>query len=164
MIQIDTREQNNTHILKTFDKMGIEYFDEPFDFGDYGNVFSKDKVRVERKKNLIEFAGNIGKNHARFKAELEKAKEQGYKVYILIEQEMNYEDLKYWINPRAKIKYRTLKNGTIKEIKSITGEQIWKVCENWKEKYNIEFVFVAKKFSAMKILELLEYDLKSLGV
>ena len=91
MIQIDTREQNNKHIIKYFENMGVEYFCEKLDFGDYTNPLNENKVVIDRKKDLVEWAGNLGKGHQRFKAELERAKDCGYKVIVLIEQKLNYD-------------------------------------------------------------------------
>ena len=148
MIQIDTREQDNRHIIKYFDNMGIDYFCEKLDFGDYTNPLNEKRVVIDRKKNLIEWAKNLGKNHQRFKVELEKAKQNGYKVIVLIEQKIAYEDLKTWENPKAFEKIRVLKDGTQVARPAMTGLQMWKICEKWKEKYDLNIWFCDKKSSA----------------
>jgi len=155
MIKIDSREQANLHILKYFTEHNIQFFDDTMDFGDYENILSDKKIVVERKKSLIEFANNVGKGHARFKAELERAKELGYKVVILIEEIFDYIDLLFWNNPKSKLKHRVLKDGTKKEIRPITGTQIYRVCENWKTKYDIEFKFCSQGQSPKEILKIL---------
>lgn len=156
IIQVDTREQANTHIIKEFEKQGIDYFDEVLDFGDYFN--GDTGITIERKKNLTEFANNCGKGHQRFKRELERLNANGGKMYILIEEDTTFEAMKSWINPKGKTKYRKLKNGTIKPIKAMSGEQMYKICCEWKKEYPIEFVFVDKKESANKIIELLKQN------
>lgn len=156
MIQFAGNEQNNKHIIKYFDNMGIDYFCEPMPFGDYTNPTNEKQIVIERKKNLIEFAGNCGKGHLRFKNELNKAKENGYEVVVLIEQEFNYDDLKEWVNPRAKNKTRILRDGTQVSRPNMTGLQMWKVCESWKEKYPVRFIFCNKKQSGCIIASLLK--------
>lgn len=159
MILIDTREQANTHILRDFEKAGIidgcESFNEPIEFGDYYST--ETNITVERKKNLTEFAGNCGKGHARFKNELEKLKRSCGKMYILIEQDITYEEMESWVNPKGKIKYRKLRDGTVKPIRPMNGHQMKAICDRWLEQYDIEFIFCTKKQAGNKILELLEW-------
>lgn len=147
MIQIDTREQNNKHIIKYFENMGVEYFCEKLDFGDYTNPLNEKKVVIDRKKDLVEWAGNLGKGHQRFKAELERAKDCGYKVIVLIEQKLNYDDLKTWQNPMAVNKMRVLRDGTQVARPAMTGLQMWKICEKWKQKYDLNIWFCEKETS-----------------
>lgn len=158
MIQFAGNEQNNKHIVKFFENNGIEFFVEPMPFGDYTNPTNEKQVVVERKKNLIEFAGNCGKGHLRFKNELRKAKENGYEVVVLIEQKINYEDLRSWVNPKAKNKTRVLKDGSKVARPNMTGEQMYKICESWIEKYPVKFIFCDKKDSPSVIATILKDD------
>lgn len=151
MIQFAGNEQNNKHIIKYFNNMGIEYFCEPMPFGDYTNPTNEKQIVIERKKNLIEFANNCGKGHLRFKNELKKAKDNGYEVVVLIEQQFNYNDLKTWVNPKAKNKTRVLKDGSKVARPNMTGEQMWKICEAWKQNYPVRFIFCDKKTSGAVI-------------
>lgn len=156
IIAVDSREQSNSHIVRYFDKVGIEHYDsESLVCGDY---YADGKVVVERKRSLIEFANNCGKQHQRFKRELERARECGVKMYILIEQPMEYQDLAKWVNPKGKTKYRRLKDGTLKEIKPMNGLLMKRICDRWKEQYDIDFVFVDKRDSGEMIIKLLEYN------
>lgn len=158
MIQFAGNEQNNKHIIKYFKNMGIDYFCEPMPFGDYTNPMNEKQIVIERKKNLIEFAGNCGKGHMRFKNELNKAKINGYEVIVLIEEKFNYKDLKNWINPKAKNKVRILKDGTKVERPNMTGYLMWKICEAWKSKYPVKFIFCDKKESPVIIATILKDD------
>lgn len=152
MILIDSREQNNKHILRYFNKNKIEYRDGiARDYADYYST--NGDCCVERKKNLIEFAGNCGKGHAKFKREMEKLGE-GEKMYILIEEEYKYKDLPKWKNPRAKT-FRRLADGSIKKLRPMDGAGIKIICDQWLKKHNIEIVFCSKEDSPKKILELL---------
>ena len=154
MILIDTREQANKHILRVFDRLDIDYCDTVLTVGDYSSTESD--VVVERKKDLAEFAGNCGKGHHRFKRELERAKDMGIKVVVLIEQDTTFEGLRSWVNPRGKVTYRKLVNGEKKPIYPMCGEQIAKICEAWMSKYDLEVKFCDKSESAEKILKILE--------
>lgn len=156
MIQIDTREQNNMHIIRYFDNMGIDYFSAKLDFGDYANPLKKEQIVIERKKNLIEFAGNCGKDHLRFKNELIRAKENDYKIIVLVEEKIKYEDLIYWTNPREKKKTRLLKDGTVKLVHGMDGDKMYKICEKWKEEYPLEIIFCDKKETPVIISFLLK--------
>lgn len=153
IIQVDTREQANTHVLREFDRQGIEYYDEMLNFGDYWNP--ETNIVVERKKNLIELAGNCGKGHQRFKSELERLGASTAKMYIVIEQDFDYNKLDEWINPRGRVKHRKLAKGVVKIIRPMSGAQMKKICDKWLEKHNIEFVFVPKKESGKTIVEIL---------
>ena len=155
-IHVDSREQANTHIIRFFDKIGVEHIDDSsLNFGDY---YADGKVVVERKRNLTEFAANRGKNHQRFKRELEKLDESGWRMYILIEQRISYEDMAAWENPRGKVKYRRLKNGELKPIKPMSGAQMKAICDEWQKKHDIRFVFCEKRDSGREIIDILARD------
>ena len=153
IIQVDTREQENTHVLREFEKQNIDYFDSVLDFGDY--YCDETGVTVERKKDLTEFANNCGRGHQRFKRELERLDATGGKMYIVIERKMTYNQLCDWNNPRGQVTYRRLSNGLTKALKPMTGEQMKKICDEWLKKHNIEFVFVEKGESGRTIIKLL---------
>lgn len=144
LLQVDNREQNNKQILAYFEKNCVEWTWASLDFGDYADYFSDKKVVVELKKDLIELAQNLGKGHARFKNELERAKEQGYKMIILVRQPFNYENLPQWINPKAK------------GLRAMSGDIMYKIFENWKTKYDFEIKFCERKEAGKNIIEILK--------
>jgi len=93
---IDTREQENSHIIDYLVKKKIEYKNKAMNFGDYSFYlpanpdlginrdiwFDKDIV-IERKGSLSELAGNLTKDRERFEKELIRKKNA--KMYLLIE-------------------------------------------------------------------------------
>lgn len=97
----DTREQKNQHILKYFEKKNIEYETKKVDEGDY-KLEGKDTICIERKGNLNEIMANI--TQARFKRELERAKQKGVKLVVLIENSSDINSIDdiplKWKNPR----------------------------------------------------------------
>lgn len=93
-IIVDTREQPTEEYEKRIKLMNMPHEREKLDYGDYSIkcvlpngealCFSK-MVVIERKMNLDELCLCFGKERKRFKAEFERAKADGCKVYLLIE-------------------------------------------------------------------------------
>jgi hypothetical protein len=141
-IWIDSREQENTHILKTFTDAWADKQIDGFEqnktiiIGDYKNP-DNPAVWLERKNSWQEFAGNCGSNHDRFKRELERLDQTGGKLFILVEE---LTPLENWKGRHTKMK----------------GNVIQKIIETWKTKHNIEIVQVDKRFSGQKIIEILK--------
>lgn len=73
-VVIDTREQQNRHIINVFEKSGIKYEVSKLDFGDYSfRCADRDftlSCIVERKANINEVWGNITKERDRFEREI----------------------------------------------------------------------------------------------
>ena len=103
VVLIDTREQENGHILRYFDQKKISYAVKKLNFGDYSakllkneeigvyrDLYFDDSVAVERKNSLSELAGNLTKDRARFESELIRAK--GADISLMVEN-ASYTDL-----------------------------------------------------------------------
>ena len=80
-ILVDTREQENSHILEYFDKKKIPHTSTKLDFGDYQIILPKNEAygimydlkldfAVERKGSLEELSGNFTKDRTRIEEEL----------------------------------------------------------------------------------------------
>ena len=156
-LKVDNREKENLHILDYFKKINLEEVDKKTvktviglenvyiindlcSIGDYCNL-DKPNVFIERKASWNEFAGNCGKNHARFKRELERLDECGGKMYVLIE---TTQPLNTWKNKRMKI----------------TADIMQKIMDAWKTKHNIEFLQCRKEIAGYIIYNLLQEDQK----
>lgn len=152
-LKIDNREKKNAHIVEYFKSIGLKEIDKKTtksviglnnvyiindlcSIGDYCNL-DKPNVFVERKASWDEFAGNCGKNHARFKRELERLDECGGKMYILVETK---QPLLTWKNNRMKI----------------TAIVMEKIIENWKTKHNITFLQCDRNMAGLLIYDLLK--------
>lgn len=85
----DTREQKNDHIIGYFTKNKILNKARKLDEADYSfeldGISFEDEVSIERKANWDELAGNITKERNRLEGEFFRAKAQGKKVFLLIE-------------------------------------------------------------------------------
>lgn len=85
----DSREQVNGHVTAWLDKNGISHQSRALETGDYtamldGYTF-EDEVVIERKANLDEIAGNFTTGRERFEREMIRAKANGIKVFLLVE-------------------------------------------------------------------------------
>ena len=175
----DSREQKNQHILKYFEKNNIEYEIKKVDEGDY-KLEGNDTICIERKGNLDEIMANI--TQARFKRELERAKQKGVKLIVLIENSSDIHLIEEiplkWKNQRLEFYKFQLKRqlglfGDFNEwylyreanTKGLkvrrppqSPTQLMKslrTIENNKEDYNCQFIFVKKSECGAKIIELI---------
>ena len=116
-ILVDTREQENSHILKYFDQRDIPYKTMKLDYGDYSFMIPKndelgiprdlyfDKhITLERKGSLEELSGNLTKDRDRLKKEFTLAPknkvmviENGtYKNMVDGNYDTKYNSKSYW--------------------------------------------------------------------
>ena len=171
-IQIDSREKTHaiSHITKYFDMNNIKYYTNKLLVGDYQNLHNP-TIIIDRKQNLVELQGNITQQHERFRTELIKAQENGFKLIILIEESQikTLEDVRdKYINPRMKqwsmAKSRALKKGLeFKQRPPLSGKQIYEILNTMEQKYGCKFMFCRKEEMAKKIIELLTTDRKELN-
>lgn len=153
VILVDTREQENTHILSYFDQKKIPYESKKLDFGDYSvrlphneefglfrDLYFADSVVVERKGSLSELAGNLTKDRTRFESELLRAK--GTNMSLLVEN-ANYSDLvmgRYRSDYNAKSFVATL--------------------ATYSARYGLDVAFVDKEFAGNWIYHRLYYAVR----
>ena len=179
MYIFDTREQKNQHIINYFKKNNIEYKIQKIDEGDY-KFEGNDTICVERKGNINEIMANI--TQARFKRELERAKQKGVKLVVLIENSSGINSIDEiplkWKNQRLEFYkfqlkkqlglfgefnewylYREAKDKGLKPRKPpISPEQLRKALhtiEHNTEEYAVSFEFCSKSETGQKILEIL---------
>ncbi len=158
MLLVDSREKPkaiNT-ILKEFEKRGRKYSISKLFIGDYME-YSNPLLIVDRKQNIAELAKNCTADHARFRAELERARDVGAELIILVEQN-RYKDRERWIRVE-----------TIEDIMlwssphtTIRGEKVYRVLRAWMAKYPIRVEFCDKRNTGARILEILYGNEKTL--
>lgn len=151
IIECDTRQQKQKHIVDYFEEHGIKYIRNKLYCGDYKRTDST-KVIIDTKKDLVEVAGNLCRTseHERIKREFEKAKEIGCErfVFLIADKEIqNVEDVENWDVPmrRNGSKYTMVKPETLK-----------KIMKTIMERYNVEFIFCKKQEMGEMIAKLLE--------
>ena len=145
----------------------------PVSFGDYYHEGSN--VVVDSKRDIDDIAKNInGKEHNRFKNELVRARDAGYRLIVLVENRDNIKqlcDLTAWRNTHcAKCKTRLTANcnpnNTTEKCprhgtrKPIQGPRLAKAMQTMGERYGVRFEFCTPQESAQRICELLgiEYE------
>ncbi len=92
---IDTRQQagKHEHVDRWLDAHHVPYRYEKLDFGDYIRDDGFGNISIDTKKDVAELAGNVGKDHARFVRECDRARDAGWRLIILVEQHPEYNDL-----------------------------------------------------------------------
>lgn len=91
---VDTREQPTERYERRIEQIGLPHERRKLNYGDYscectlpdGSTLDfSNKVVIERKMSLDEICLCYGKERKRFEREFERAKQDGCKVYLLIE-------------------------------------------------------------------------------
>ena len=141
MIIADTREKRNEHILRYFDRHGIDYEIRKLDVGDY--MFEGGTISVDTKRSVDELASNMlnRNDHARFLREAKRAADSGIKLIVLLETS-KYKaipDLREWRSKYSGISGRALMDAVYKTHIA----------------YGVEFLFCPKISTGRRIVELL---------
>lgn len=145
MLICDSREKKNAHILRYFDRHGIEYEIRKLDYGDY--MAENGTVTIDRKQNLSEVCHNLmlASDKRRFMNEVRGAKEHGLEFVLLIEHGgkiHSIEDVKDWNNKYSRVPSVVLMNALHK----------------LSVQYNVRVEFCPKVSTGRRILEILSME------
>lgn len=154
-VLIDTREKDNSHILKYFDDKKIPYKTRALSQGDYSffvpkneelsiprDLYFDKEVAIERKGSLEELSGNLSNERDRFEKEL--SLHRG-KMFLLIENS-NYHDI---YNNNYKTQYNK---------KSFMGS-----LHSFIERYGIQIMFMPEReCSGLFIIMTMRYFLREI--
>ena len=160
----DTRQQagKHTHVDRWLEAHGIEYEYRKLDFGDYQRADGLSNVSIDSKKDVQELAGNLGRDHARFTRECERAAAAGYRLVILVEQHPEYNGVGAgaWTNGLCarcrRCNPRDRGRGCQKyRFKPIQGPQLAAIMSTMERKYGVRFEFCSRRDTARRICELL---------
>lgn len=138
----------------------------PWSFGDY--AIDGANIVIDTKSGLGEVSTNLGRDHERFKREVQRANHDGCLLVILIETDEaeSIEDVKTWVNvhcrhcshfwgKRCKPTVNDdicIKHGTKKPLQ---GETVAKQMTTMQINRGVRFEFVKPEESAKRICELL---------
>ena len=143
-LQIDSREKKNEHILRYFDRHGIDYEIRKLDIGDY--MLDGGTISVDTKRSVDELASNMlnRNDHARFLREAKRAADSGVKLIVLLETSKfkSIPDLREWRSKYSGISGRALMDAIYKTHIS----------------YGVEFMFAPKVSTGRRILEILSME------
>ena len=151
VIIVDTREKPRAivRILAEFEKQGVTVVRRALNFADYFNPDTPGRI-IDRKQNLLEVAGNVVQQRARFLREVERCNRAGCHMIVLIEhspQIRKLEDVIRWKNPRLKV-----------SPLAVSGERLFRIMKAMEIRYGIEWQFCGKTQTGKKIIELLRSD------
>ncbi len=151
MLLVDSREKPKAieSIVREFQKAHVHYERTKLFIGDYMD-YSNPLLIVDRKQSIAELAQNCTSDHARFKAELERAKAVGAVLVILVEQN-RYKDRDKWIHVEC-IEDLMLWSSPHTTIR---GEKVYRVLRAWIAKYPIRVEFCDKRQTGTRILEII---------
>ena len=152
IIEIDTREKPKAieKIIDYFQQNEIKYIRSKLYYGDY-RIMESPLLVVDRKQNIAELAKNCTVDHKRFRAELERCKDVGGQLVILVEQNVysdrgnkvrvkDISDLMFWSSPHT----------------TIRGEQVFRVLASWCARYPVRVEFCEKRCTGKRIVEILQ--------
>lgn len=148
VVIVDSREQNNSHIIDFFNKKNIPYKTIKNDFGDYtamlpagtltgftSDIYFDRDIAIERKNSIDEIAGNLKEDAARIKKEL---------------AHMNKYDIKYFFFVEDKNFHENLRNGNFRsQYDPFTLMQ--RIKKGIEAEYNTVIVPIDKKFIGSEI-------------
>ena len=161
-IQVDSREKAHaiTRILDYFDNKKIKHYVSKLYVGDYMSL-DNPRLVIDRKQNLDEICGNVCQQHKRFRAELERAQENGIRVVILCEHGhgiRTLDDVAFWRNPRARVKKLIGGRWTWTEQKVMQGNTLFKILNTMQNRYGVSFLFCDKSETGRRIVEILSNE------
>jgi ERCC4-type nuclease len=139
----DSREQVNAHLTSYFDSKKIPYITRKLDTGDYSAMIDdftlENEVAIEKKNGLDELAGNFTADRQRIENEFLRAKANGLKVFLLIEN-ASWSDI-FLHNYQSKL----------------TPQSFLATLLAWQVRYNITIIFCKASETAQIIYGILYY-------
>lgn len=154
----DTRQKPSQHILKNehFAANGFTVERTKLYVGDY--MFPGGVTTVDTKADIYELASNMKQQHERFRRECVRAREAGYQLVVLVENNDNVStlyDLADWIEPMDHFMVRKRKSGGRVKIR-FTGTSLYKACKTMQTKYGVRFEFCPPARAGERVIELLK--------
>lgn len=167
LVFCDTRQQRgkHNHVNAWMAEHGVRAVSMMLETGDYSAPGSN--VLVDTKKDVQEVAGNVGRDHARFVRECDRARDSGYRLIVLVEERPEYNDrdkLFRWVpyTCRRCRKCNPLRsNGCTRyRAKPMCGPAVARIIHGIEENHAVRFEFCRKRDTARRICEILgiEYD------
>ena len=165
----DTRQKKGKHenIDRWFRNHGIEYEYHKLDTGDYATADMSSNILVDTKKGLAEVAMDCGRDHDRFVREMERAREAGCRLVILVETGGNYhciDDVERWVSDactkrcdrrRYKLCEPFVDRCAKWRHKPLQGPTLAKMMRTLEERHGCRFEFVHPLTAAKRICDLL---------
>ena len=167
----DTRNKQGKHAVKNdwWAAHGVKVVRRKLDAGDYGREGSN--ILIDTKQTVQELAGNCGRENARFVRELDRARDAGCRLYVLVEEHEAYNDrerLHRWVCRTCRMcpEFRTRRCDPnadacrARRFKPMNGAKLAKTVATLERDHGALFLFTRRGDSARTICDLLgvEYD------
>lgn len=154
IIAEDSRQQAGKHrnIHRQLGAMGHQVVRTKLYVGDY-QLINRGDVVVDTKKDMLELAMDICRDHKRFSEECKKAHDAGIKLVILTEELLPTGGLASWKSPTWKTTTPRHKAG--ESISKVKPETLYKAIHTMSTKYGVEFHFCDKDETGARIMDIL---------
>lgn len=154
IIAEDTRNQAGKHrnIHRQLGSMGHQVVRTKLYVGDY-QIINNAGVVVDTKKDMLELAMDICRDHKRFIEECKKARDAGIRLVILTEEELPAGGLAAWKSPVWKTTTARHKAG--EPISKVNPETLYKAMHTITAKYGTEFHFCGKDDTGARLISIL---------
>lgn len=143
----DSRNQVGKHknINAYLKSVGLRVIRSKLIVGDYV-IANRQDTSIDTKKDMVEVSQDIFRDHKRFRAECELAKDCEIRLVVLIEDNSvgSYDELLKWVNPQPN-----------RSALTPNGERCFKVMKAMEYSYGVEFQFCKKKDTGKRILQIL---------
>lgn len=169
VVLVDSREQENGHIINFLKKHGIKYRIEKLDYGDYSMVIEIPEreiitlvgiITIERKDNLSELATNLGKKRKQFLDEIQRSKGK----FILMIERITLQDFLKFKNYRHKM----FTDSSWKDIidfmyrGDLKPNSYYGTLQALQARYGIYIEFIDKRLSGKHIYSKLTYHAREI--
>lgn len=163
----DSRQQRGKHVAKNewFKGHGIETVTVALPFGDYSRHGSN--ISIDTKQDVQELAANLGREHARFSRECDRARDAGYRLVVLVEEHAEYNDRDKVEGWRCRVcracrKCDPLRTAKCKfrRYKPLNGPVLRKIMDKMERDHGVRFEFCKPSESAARICELLGMEVR----
>lgn len=169
----DSRQKVGKHERKRlwFESHGIEVARRKLDTGDYERADGASNVLIDTKRSLDEVAMDVGRDHARFVRELDRARDAGCRLVVLIECGAPYRELddvaRWYPQPCRKCQYRSSwceprthgRCGRFKR-KPMQGTTLLSIMRTLERTHGCRFEIVHPAHAARRICELLGVEVR----
>lgn len=157
----DTREKpgQHTNIEHGLAARGIQIVRTKLYVGDYTRMDCMTTC-VDMKQDLQEVYSNLIQQHERFRAECQRAQENGIRLVVLVEEPgiESIADVAKWENPRLK-KYEIMKaKGRTNRKPPTSSKALKEIMVSMTVRYGVQWMFCRKEESAQKICEILKIE------
>lgn len=164
----DTRQHAGKHENKSrwWAAHGVDVRREKLGFGDY--LADGSNVVVDTKRSIGEVAMDCGRDHARFVREMERARDAGYRLVILVEVGGRYRttaDVAHWASDGCRKRCDRYRMHTCDPLvstsctryrrKPMQGPTLARIMRHMEEDHGCRFEFCRPSSAAQRICELL---------